>query len=268
MPLTSALMRGTVERGLDFMIGMDYHLPGIYERGLANAVNALAAIQRVVFEQRGHRLSELLEALRKDGPDAAWRERLAAGPCWGEDDATVDRLATRLLDARERALEAVDALTGPRAHVCCHVVRSLHHLDGRRLGATPDGRRAGAPLSDSIAPPGGCARKGPSALLASVLRVDSVRYYRGGYNLNVTLPGPAGRTEVVRSLVEAFFGSGGQELQINCLSAAVLRHAQREPERFGHLLVRVAGLSARFVDLSTLEQEELIARAEAVGAGC
>jgi len=262
-PFTSALMRGCIGRGQDLLVGMDYHFPGLYERGLTNAANALAAIEQVVFAQRALSMGELLAAMRSDFADAAARERLLAAPKWGNDDERADRWALALVAMRERVLDAVDAECGDPAHFVCHVVRSLHHLDGRRIAASPDGRHAWTPVADSIGAHTGTARGGPTAVLRSALKLDPARTHRGGTNLNLTLPPRDATPESVLALVETFFGQGGQQLQINVLDAATLRAAQREPERHGDLLVRFAGLSARFVDLSAVEQQELIERAEA-----
>jgi formate C-acetyltransferase len=261
-PFTSALMRGCIARGQDMRIGMDYHLPGMYERGLANAANALAAIEEVVFEHGTSSLRELIAAIRHDRGDPGVRECLLAAPKWGNDDPRVDRWALALVDMRERVLDRVDGQFGHTPHVVCHVVRSLHRLDGSQIGASADGRRARAPVGDSIGAVTGTARSGPTAILQSVLKLDAARYYRGGYNLNLTLPAHSTTPGVMRSLVEAFFTAGGQELQINCLDVETLRAAQRDPAQHGDLVVRVAGFSARFVDLSRAEQEELITRAE------
>lgn len=260
-PFTSALMRNAIRRGRDMAVGMDYHLQGIYERGLTNAANALAAIHEVVFERREARLSEIVAALRDSFPDERLRARLQAAPKWGNDDPRADRWALTLAEMRERVLDRVDARHGGAPHMSCHVVRSLHHLDGARLGASADGRRAGAPLADSIGAHMGTARTGPTGVLRSVLKLDAARTYRGGYNLNLTLPGGRASTEEVLGLVEAFFVKGGQELQVSCLDPARLREARDNPAAHRDLVVRVAGFSARFVDLSPLEQEELIARA-------
>lgn len=97
---------------------------------------------------------------------------------------------------------------------------------------------------------------------AFMLKLDAARDYRGGCNLNLTLPRSTATPDRLRALVEAFFGEGGQELQINCLDAATLRAARENPEAHQDLVVRVAGFGARFIDLSRAEQEELIARAE------
>jgi len=262
-PFTSALMRGCIRRGRDLLAGMDYRLPGIYERGLTNTANALAAIQQVVFDDHSLSLTGLLEAMQRNFKDASVRKRLLAAPKWGNDDDRADRWALESVAMRERVLDAVDAQFGHRPHMVCHVVRSLHHLDGKRIAASPDGRFAWTPVADSIGAQTGTARRGPTALLNSVLKLDAARYYRGGYNLNVTLPKRNATPDALLALIEGFFGQGGQELQINCFDAATLRAARENPERYSDLVVRFAGFSARFIDLSPAEQQELIERAEA-----
>ncbi len=269
MPLTSALMRGCIRRGQDFMVGMRYHLPNCYERGLTNAVNALTAIDEVVFRDREVTMAELVAALRRDFEGSEdLRARLRAAPKWGNDEPKVDRWAEVLLAMRERILDEVDARTGSAPHLVCHVVRSLHYFDGWRIGASPDGRRAWTPVADSVGAEMGTADAGPTGVLNSVVKLCPARYYRGGTNLNLTLPGAEwGRPEKLEtlvSMVETFFAEGGQELQVAVFDAGTLREARDHPERYGDLLVRVAGFNARFVDLAPVEQEELIRRAERV----
>ena len=263
-PLASALMRGCIARGKDMLEGMDYHLVGVYERGLVDAANALAAIEQVVFESGALSMGELRQAMVSDLRDPAVRGQLLSAPKWGNDDPRVDRWAIALLEMRERVLEDVDQQFGHGLHVVCHVVRSLHRLDGQRLGASPDGRLARTPVADSVGAQTGTARCGPTAMLSSVVKIDAARFYRGGYNLNLTLSPETTTPGALLSLIEGFFDRGGQGLQVNCFDVATLRAAQREPERHSGLVVRVAGFSTRFVDLSVVEQEELIARAEAV----
>jgi formate C-acetyltransferase len=256
-------MRGCIARGKDMLEGMDYHLPGVYERGLVNAANALAAIEQVVIESSALSMGELRQAMVSDLQDTKVRGQLLSAPKWGNDDPRVDRWTIALLEMRERVLEDVDGQCGHGPHVVCHVVRSLHRLDGQRLGASLDGRLAWTPVADSVGAQTGTARRGPTAMLSSVLKIDAARFYRGGYNLNLTLSPETTTPGAWLSLIEGFFGGGGQELQVNCFDVATLRSAQREPECHGDLVVRVAGFSTRFVDLSRAEQEELIARAEA-----
>ena len=265
VPFTSALMQGCIEAGADMLEAMPYRVPGLYERGLTNAANALAAIDTCVFRERTLTLAAIAAALLTDFAAAeALRQCLRAAPKWGQGDPAADRWALALLTARERVLDEVDREFGDAAHAVCHVVRSLHHLDGRRLGASADGRQAGTPLADSIGAELGTAGNGPTGVLRSVAGIDTSHFYRGGYNLNLALP--AGRTQPADlwALVETFFRRGGQELQINCLDAARLRAAQAHPEQHGDLVVRIAGLSARFVDLAPVEQAEIIRRALAL----
>jgi formate C-acetyltransferase len=261
-PFTSALMRGNVAEGRDLHVWQPFALEGFFERGLTNAANALAAIGATVFHESRLPWGELIAALRADFPDAPLRQRLRAAPKWGNDDPRADRWAIRLLEARERALRHAESTFGQPRHLPCHVVRSLHHLDGKRIAASPDGRLAGAAVADSIGAETGTARRGPTALLNSVLKIESPRFYGGGYNLNLTLLAADTRPDTLDALITGFFRAGGQELQVNVLDAATLRDAQRSPARYPDLVVRVAGLSARFVDLPTVEQDELIQRAE------
>ncbi|MCX7014152.1 MAG: hypothetical protein NTW86_16650 [Candidatus Sumerlaeota bacterium] len=263
-PFTSSLMTGCIGRGQDLHVGMDHQVPALYERGLTNATNALAAIERLVFQERSIRMSQLLDAMRGNFVDGATRKRLLAAPKWGNDDERADRWAVALVRMRERVLDDIDRQFGHRPHFVCHVVRSMHHIDSFRLAASPDGRLAGTPTCESIGAQTGTARKGVTALLNSVLKLDAASQYRGGYNLNLTLPKASTTLAALRALVETFFSRGGQELQINCLNAETLRSAQREPEKHGDLVVRLAGMSARFVDLSPVVQEEIIQRAEAM----
>jgi len=263
-PFTSALMRGCIARGQDLLVGMDYHLPGVYDRGLTNATNALAAIEQIVFAQGALSLSGLIAEMKRNFEDPSVRARLLAAPKWGNDDTRADRWALDLVAMRERVLDEVDARFGHAPHMVCHVVRSLHHVDGRRIAASPDGRYAWTPVADSIGAQIGTAQAGPTGILNSVLKLDAERNYRGGYNLNLTLPKGDATPDAIHTIVDAFFGRDGQELQINCFDAETLKAARETPEDYGDLIVRVAGFSARFVDLAAAEQDELIERAEAI----
>jgi len=261
-PLTTSLMRGAAQRGADMLQAMPYRLPGLFTRGLSNAANALAAIEHEVFTLGRSTLGELVAAMREPVLDDALRGRLAEAPTWGNDNDRADRWATALVELRDRAQTRAETELGTPHHPVCHVVRSLHHVDGRRIGTSLDGRDAGQPVGDSIGALLGTASEGPTAVLGSVLKLDAPRYFQGGTNLNLTLTGSQASADVIAALVQGFFGDGGQELQINVLDATRLRDARRRPERYRDLVVRVTGLSARFVDLGDTEQLELIARAE------
>ncbi len=260
-PFCSALCPACAESGQDLLRGMRYpDLYGFYIRGTANAVNVLVVIEHLVT--RGHhRVGDLLAGVQARDPKIL--ETIAEAPKWGDDNDEADRLAVALNVCRDRALREVAGKAGLPPFAVCHVVRSLHHLDGRRLGPTLDGREGGAPVGDSIGPVMGTQSNGPTAMLNSVLKLDAAQWFTGIYNLNLTLPaGAQAHPTVIRGLAEAFFHGGGQELQVNVLDANTLRKARVHPERYQGLVVRVAGLNARFVELSAEEQDELIRRAE------
>ena len=257
----SACFPDCIEAGDDLLRATRYpDIYGFFIRGTTNAVNALAAVEQEIFGQNDGTLVEFFERLDARDPDLL--ERIASAPKWGTDDDAADALGVALNAARHRALRLAAARFGLPPFAVCHVVRSLHHLDGRRIGHTADGRAAGAPVADSIGADAGTASEGPTAVLNSVLKLNAARWFTGIYNLNLTLPRSQADPALLRCLADAFFADGGQELQIAVLDAAMLREAQKSPERFRDLVVRIAGLNARFVELSALEQQEVIRRAE------
>jgi formate C-acetyltransferase len=262
-PFCSACCASCVETGRDLLVGMPYNdIYGVFIRGTANAVNALAAVEELIEKDARYGLADLVAGV--DRRDAAMLTAIADAPKWGNDDDRADRIGVELNARRDRALrQAAEACDAPPFAVC-HVVRSLHHLDGKAIGATLDGREPNAPVGDSIGAVLGTQTAGPTALLNSVLKLDAAQWFSGIYNLNLTLPaGSQSAAAVLGALAQAFFEDGGQELQISVLDAATLRRAQQNPDRYRDLVVRVAGLNARFVELSATEQQELIRRAEA-----
>ena len=262
-PFCSACCRSCAETGEDYLVGLPYsHIYGLFIRGTSNAANALAAFQDIVNGRGGTDPTRLLKGI--DERDPRILRAIERAPKWGSDDDRADRLAVELNARRDRALRAVAMQAGVRPFAVCHVVRSLHHLDGLRIGNTADGRPAGGPVGDSIGAVAGTVTAGPTALLNSVLKLDAARCFTGIYNLNLTLPGGSqSAPTILRGLTEGFLRSGGQELQIGVLDADELERARETPDRYRDLVVRVAGLNARFVELSRLEQEELIRRAKA-----
>lgn len=264
-PFTSALMDGCIRRGCDLLAEMRYSLPLVMENGFANAVNGLAAIKEVVFASKSVKLSAFIRALKEGLADERLRAQMLRAPKWGNDNDRADRWAVEWERMRSEVMRQVEAETGERRHVNGHLVRSLNYIAGRSVGASPDGREAGAPLADSIGAQQGTALTGPTAVLNSVLKLHASEHWPGGYNLNLTIPRVSAPDENslgnLQALIEAFFAQGGQELQINSLNADMLREAKSSPQRYRDLLVRVAGFNAFFVDLSSAQQDELIARA-------
>ena len=144
---------------------------------------------------------------------------------------------------------------------------TCHVYFGSMTGATPDGRRAATPLSEGISPVQGADRKGPTAVFRSAAKMDHVR--TGGTLLNMKftpslVAGQAG-LEQMGHLVRGYFKMDGHHVQFNVVNAATLRAAQADPEAHRDLIVRVAGYSDYFCDLSTALQDEIIARTEHEG---
>jgi len=141
-----------------------------------------------------------------------------------------------------------------------------HVSAGHWTAATPDGRHKGAPLVDGVGACQGADRKGPTALLNSVARLNNIDHWTAGNTCNIKFTATSIRTgEAIgrmRDLAVTFMRLGGQELQINVVDAAILRDAMARPEEYSDLVVRVAGYSAYFTMLSADIQEEIISRAE------
>ena len=260
-PFCSACCQGPAESGQDLLKGMKYpNIYGLFVRGTSNAANVLAAIDDLVTRRKEYKLPELLESIGSRDPHTL--AEIAKSPKWGNDDDSADQLCLELNRRRDRALRLLAKESGLPPFPVCHVVRSLHHLDGMRIGNTLDGREAGSPVADSIGSVLGTQTEGPTALLNSVAKIDASRFFAGIYNLNITLPSSPDNPGLLRCLTEAFFKKGGQEIQINVFDAARLREAQIHPELFRDLIVRISGFNARFIELSKAEQDELIRRAE------
>ncbi len=264
-PFTSALLTGHAEAGRDLHAWMPVDVPVFGSRNFVNFVNGLAAIEAVVLRRNAYSWDALRDAIQTDfSGDDDLRSALWEAPKWGNDEDSVDALAERWLAQRRSIFARIAG--GDGRHLVCHVVRSLHHADGARAGATPDGRRAGEPFADSLGPHPGTLRQGPTAVLNSVRRLAPARHWAAGTNLNLTLPLALVRhpddAAKTAALIDAFFAHGGQELQLGCLDVAQLRAARESPERYPDLLVRVAGFNALFAKLSPAEQDEMIARAE------
>jgi formate C-acetyltransferase len=140
---------------------------------------------------------------------------------------------------------------------------TVHVYFGSVIGATPDGREAGLPLSEGISPVQGADRRGPTAVLKSVAKMDHVR--TGGTLLNQKFTPQLLKDDGLDKLVQlirTYFKLDGHHVQFNVVDAATLRAAQKNPEQYRDLIVRVAGYSDYFCDLGKALQDEIIARTE------
>ena len=267
-PFLSALIDHRLEVGKDVSTGggPNYRNLQSFAQGLANVADSLAAIKKLVFEERRLSGAELLDALRTDfggSRGVAIRQMLLnLAPKFGNDDDDVDRLAA--LVWREFA-EEITRHTPPRGGYYGPSTQSVsaNVPQGQRVGATPDGRRAKAPLADNGSPSPGADRNGPTAVLKSAAKLDYVLASNGTIlNLKLHPSALKGEAQLDRfvALVRAFIDLKGMQVQFNILSADALRQAQQHPEEYRHLTVKVAGYSAHFVMLDQDLQEQIIAR--------
>jgi formate C-acetyltransferase len=267
-PLLSCVIDDCIERGLDVTAGgARYNFSGVQGVQIANVADSLAAVREAVFEQGWAGASELLEALRADygGHEALRRRLLSEPPKYGNDDERVDALASKWAalfgDLVTRHHNVRGGLYQPGFYTV-----SAHMPMGANVGATPDGRRAGQPLADGgLSPVAGRDRRGPTAMLRSVSRIDLAQASNGTL-LNIKfLPaafeGPEALPRFV-SLLRGFCALHIPHVQFNVVAAETLREAQVTPEAYRHLVVRVAGYSAYFHELDRGLQDEIIRRTE------
>lgn len=230
------------------------------------AVNSLAAIRRVVYDEGLHTLGEVTAACRSnfEGESGkAMQTLLWSCPKWGNDDDSVDGIAKELLEFCLRECESHTTHLGGR------VLGGIHQPHpvptGGGLGATPDGRPAGAPVAVTLTPASGTMREGPTAALNSAAKLDPMLVqwnFCVMVNYTASLFKRNGGGEIFKALLQGYFEQGGLQHQPQVQDAEELRRAQKDPEAYRDLIVRLWGVSAYFVDLPPVLQEEIIQRFE------
>jgi pyruvate-formate lyase len=233
--------------------------------GLPNAANMVHAAMRLALEAN-EPLDELFE--RIDADDSELRSRLKSLPAFGNDCAKVDQIGARLVSLMAEALER--CATPLRTSLTLgHLAggENMHIAYGFRMGATLDGRSAGQTLADSLTGSQGTAISGPTAQIRSTCRLDHSLLIGGNVSTLQLSPAefstPDARAKVV-ALIQAFVAMGGSQLQFNVSDAQTLREAQKDPETYRGLFIRVAGYSADFTGIGKTLQDEIIARTEGV----
>lgn len=266
-PFLSILIDDCIAKGKDYHDGgARYNTTYIQGVGLGTITDALTAIRYHVFDHRTLTMDELLTALRTDfaGPYERLRQMLLnRTPKYGNDDDYADNVMRMVFEAYFRAVDGRPNTKGGRYHINL-LPTTVHVYFGSVTGATPDGRKAWTPLSEGVSPVQGADRLGPTAVLRSVAKMDHVR--TGGTLLNMKFSPSLFRTDedldhLVR-LIRTYFRMDGHHIQFNVVDAATLRAAQQHPEQYRDLIVRVAGYSDYFCDLTKALQDEIIARTE------
>jgi trans-4-hydroxy-L-proline dehydratase len=265
-PFLSLLTDDCIARGRDYHDGgARYNTSYIQGVGLGTMTDCLSAIKHHVYELKSFTLDALMAALLENFAGHARIQQLLLNktPRFGNDDDQADRLMVDVFEAYYNAVDGRPNTRGGEYHINL-LPTTCHVYFGSVCGATPDGRLAGTPLSEGISPVQGADRCGPTAVLRSAAKMDHAR--TGGTLLNQKftpqiLAGDQGLDHLVQ-LVRSYFRLDGHHIQFNVVDVATLREAKRHPHLYRDLIVRVAGYSDYFCDLSEALQDEIIARTE------
>lgn len=268
LPLRSSLTEGCIENGKDgWAGGAKYSSSLLIVVGGVDAANSLAAVKKLVFEEKRLTTEELKSALDAnfEGSEKIKKMCLDA-PKHGNDDDEMNSLVRRVYEVVYQSyynagLDYLGKKGKPDAYS-----NSLHNLFGSTMGALPSGREARRALTDgSVSAMPGSDKNGPTALANSAAKaLDTVAYNSNHFNMKFhpsTLEGAKAARNLI-SLIKGYMDKGGSHIQFNCVSADTLKDAQSKPEAHKDLVIRVAGFSAYFTRLDKGVQDEIIKRTE------
>ena len=265
-PFLSILIDDCVESGKDYNNGgARYNTTYIMGVGIGTLTDSLSAIKCHVFEKKNLTMTELLQLLKDNfgGRQETRQMLLNKTPKYGNDDEYADTVLRSSFDAFHDVIGGRKNTKGGFYGVN-YLSTTCHVYFGSVAGATPDGRRAGEPLSEGISPVQGADRHGPTAVVKSAAKMDQVRTAGTLLNQKFTpmlLEGEDG-IDNLGHLVRSYFKLDGHHIQLNVVTAETLRAAQANPDKYRDLIIRVAGYSDYFCDLSKALQDEIIARTE------
>ena len=264
-PFMSIIVDDCIERSRDYHNGGPrYNVTYIQGVGIGTVTDSLSAIKHHVYGEGTMSLNEIIDAVDGDFEDERIRQLLLnRTPRYGNDDNRADEIAVDIFNAYYDALNGRPNTKGGKYRVNL-LPTTVHIYFGRITGASPDGRKAGDPVSDGISPVHGADRNGPTAVIKSTAKIDHSR--TGGTLLNQKfLPSIFESDEnidKVLQLVRSYFKLDGHHIQFNVVDEKTLRDAQAHPDKHMDLIVRVARYSDYFVDIGRELQDEIIARTE------
>jgi len=265
-PFLSIFVDDCIKKGEDYNAGgARYNTSYIQGVGMGSITDSLTAIKYNVFDKKNCTIAELNEALKNNfsGYEELRKKLLDETPKYGNDDDYADDNLKLVFETYYKAIDGRPNTKG--GHYRINLLPTTCHVYfGSVLGATPDGRFACEPVSEGISPVQGSDYNGPTAVVKSAAKIDHLR--TGGTLLNQKftphlLADEEGINKLV-SLIRSYFKMDGHHIQFNVVNADVLRDAQKHPEKYRDLIVRVAGYSDYFVDLGIQLQNEIIRRTE------
>jgi pyruvate formate-lyase/glycerol dehydratase family glycyl radical enzyme len=265
-PFLSLLISDCIEKGKDYNDGgARYNTNYVQGVGLGTITDSLAAIKYQVFDEKQITLKELFKALKVDfkGYEILRQMLLNKTPKYGNDDEYADQVMKAVFEAYYGAVDGRPNTKGGTYRINL-LPTTVHVYFGKVVGATPEGRKSAEPLSEGVSPVQGADRKGPTAVIKSVSKIDHAR--TGGTLLNQKfapelLADEEGLGKLAH-LIRTYFKLDGHHIQFNVVNADTLRDAQKHPEKYRDLLIRVAGYTDYFVNLTEELQNEIIKRTE------
>ena len=265
-PFMSLLIDDCIKNGVDYNAGgARYNSSYIQGVGLGTLTDSLTALKHHVFDKKTVDMQAMLKILKGnfDSDQPFHQQILHNTPKYGNDDDYADSILKMVFEAYFQAVDDRPTTRGGQFRINL-LPTTCHVYFGSVVGATPDGRKATEPLSEGISPVQGADRNGPTAVLKSAAKIDHLR--TGGTLLNQKftpqlLKDDVGVTKLIH-LIRSYFKMDGHHIQFNVVTADTLRKAQKNPEKYQDLIVRVAGYSDYFVDLTPELQNEIIKRSE------
>ncbi len=260
-PLLSLCIEDCFDAGRDVTRGgARYNFTGIQAVGVADVGDSFAAIERAL--EAGYSMDEIIEACKRNFIDYEELYRiLNESPKYGNDDGEADEYTRMVLEYYSDEVNRYRNFRGGHFAAGCYPMTTNVGF-GFFTPALPSGRKSGEALNPGVSPSTGKDREGVTAVIKSASKINYAKLPNGAsltVNLSDDVLGPKG-VEVVKALIKGFMDLGCMHIQFNILKADVLRKAQEEPEKYRWLLVRVAGWSAYFVELSKPVQNEIIRR--------
>jgi len=265
-PFLSLFIDDCITKGKDYHNGgARYNTRYIQGVGLGTITDMLTSLKYNVFEQKLVTMDEMLRALSQNfkGYERLRDHLINKTPKFGNDDDYADEQARRVFDLYFNLIDGRPTVCGGKYRINL-LPTTVHVYFGKVTGATPDGRLAGEPVSEGISPVQGMDRKGPTAVIKSEGKLDHIK--TGGTLLNQKftpqlLADDEGLAKL-KDLIRSYFRLMGHHIQFNVVTAETLRDAQKHPEKYRDLIVRVAGYSDYFVDCAKELQDEIIRRTE------
>ncbi len=265
-PITSCTMEGCMEKGADVTWGgAKYNSTGVTCVGIGNIADSLTAVRYLCYDHKLYTLREVYDALCANwvGYDEMRETIKNVVPHYGNDNAYADEQAVFAMGV---FADYFNAATGPRGGWRPGTFTMTTHMSyGGILGATPDGRANRDPLAEAISPKQGYDKNGPTALLKSAAKLPHIRLLNGD-QMNIkfspaTVQGHEG-TVKIKTLMRSYFDLGGMQVQFNVVGVDSLYDAQKNPENYKEMIVRIAGFSVVFVEMPKPLQDDFISRTE------